>query len=240
VPRAGVVGRPETELDEIRLDLRGRLALPRGRIRQAAPRLPIIAPHGGFRARTTLNLRWIQPADKTRKTVHPAKTILVVEDDRLNMRLFHDLLTSQGFTTLEAASGESALALAAATPPDLMLLDIQLPGMSGIELVRRFKEDRRLRAVPIVAVTALALRQHEAMIRASGCDAYVTKPFAIAELMSVVRNHLPAEAADEAPGAADEARPWSVSPAFSLAEDAPTNGAGDDDDGNGPSRDELN
>ncbi len=150
-----------------------------------------------------------------------ARTILAVEDDPLNMRLFRDMLTWQGFTMVEAGDGERALALAAADPPDLVLLDIQLPGMSGLDLVRRFKEDARLRSVPIVAVTALALREHERLVHASGVDAYVTKPFSVAELLEIVRRHLPPEEpvpndADATDGDDGALRPWSVAPGFSM------------------------
>ncbi len=155
------------------------------------------------------------------------RTILVVEDDRLNMRLFHDLLTCEGYETLEAGDGEAALALTEGIRPDLVLLDVQLPGMSGLDLVHRLKGDPRLSTVPIIAVTALALRSHESLIRASGVDAYVTKPFSVSELMQIVRGHLPAERApgpagedDGSGGDAEEespgVRPWSFAPGFSL------------------------
>jgi two-component system, cell cycle response regulator DivK len=148
-------------------------------------------------------------------------TVLVVEDDRLNMRLFHDLLTCEGFDTLEAMNGETALELARDTRPDLVLLDIQLPGMSGLDVVRRFKEERRLGAIPIIAVTALALKSHESLIRASGVDAYVTKPFSVAELMRLVRSYLPTDplpSPDAEDADAEPAPPWTVAPDFSLHE----------------------
>jgi len=114
------------------------------------------------------------------------KRILVVEDDELNMRVFHDLLGSQGFETIESRDGCTALEMARAHVPDLVVLDVQLPGMSGLELTRRLKADRNLSAVPIIAVTAFALKRDAQRVRDSGCDAYITKPFSIQTLLNVI------------------------------------------------------
>ncbi len=210
-------------MDDIRLDMRGRLAPARERINSRGAPLPIIEPRHRGRGRLgQYLLRWTQPANGQRKAVRVARTILAVEDDPLNLRLFRDMLTWQGYETIEATNAAQALAAVDTCTPDLVLLDIQLPGLSGLDVVRHFKEDLRLRAVPIIAVTALALRSHEATIRASGVNDYVTKPFAISDLMEIVRRHLPPDGDAPLPdeGATDETAddlpPWSVSPGFSF------------------------
>jgi two-component system, cell cycle response regulator DivK len=211
-------------VEDIRLDMRGLFALGRGRIHSPRVPLPTIVARRGVRGRTTLNLQWSEPAKKARRTARMPRTILAVEDDPLNLRLFHDMLTWRGYATLEANDVSHALALAGERTPDLVLLDVQLPGLSGLDLVRRFKADARLRNVPIIAVTALALRSHEEMIRAAGVDDYVTKPFSVAELMETVQRHLPAEASEPESATADEPatdgepKPWAVAPGFSLSE----------------------
>jgi two-component system cell cycle response regulator DivK len=115
-----------------------------------------------------------------------AKKILVVEDDLLNMKLFHDLLGSRGYETVETGDGREVFELARLHNPDLILLDVQLVGMSGLEVTRRLKADAELSAVPVVAVTAFALRNDEQRIRESGCDAFVAKPFAIQALLDII------------------------------------------------------
>ncbi len=155
-----------------------------------------------------------------------ARTILAVEDDPLNMRLFREILTWQGFTVVEARDAPHAIALAGECIPDLVLLDIQLPGMSGLDLVRRFKDDARLRDVPIIAVTALALRHHQQMICDAGVDAYVSKPFSVSALMEIVRRHLPADKPSEPPpsdlpGDDDDLPPWTVASGFSMTDPKP-------------------
>jgi two-component system, cell cycle response regulator DivK len=104
------------------------------------------------------------------------KTILVVEDNDLNLKLFGDLLEMSGYHVVQAREGLEALRLAREHRPDLIVMDIQLPGVSGLEVTKWIKEDHLLRAIPIVAVTALALKGDEQKIRAAGCDAYISKP----------------------------------------------------------------
>ncbi len=119
-----------------------------------------------------------------------AKTVLIVEDNALNMKLFGDLLEARGYATLRASEGNDALAIASRSRPDLVLMDIQLPGgLSGMEITRRLKADPALRDIPVVAVTAFALRGDEARILESGCSAYVAKPVSIDRLMDVVDRH---------------------------------------------------
>ncbi|MCM0018925.1 MAG: response regulator [Tagaea sp.] len=118
-----------------------------------------------------------------------AKTILIVEDNALNMKLFGDLLEAKGYATLRAAEGNDALAIASRERPDLVLMDIQLPGMSGMEVTRRLKSDPALRDIPVVAVTAFALRSDEARIMESGCAAYMAKPVSIDRLLAMVERH---------------------------------------------------
>lgn len=118
-----------------------------------------------------------------------AKTVLIVEDNALNMKLFGDLLEAKGYATLRATEGDGALALAKRAHPDLVLMDIQLPGLSGMEVTRRMKADPTMRDIPVVAVTAFALRGDEEKIMESGCAAYVAKPVSIDHLLDVVERH---------------------------------------------------
>ncbi|MEL6979857.1 MAG: response regulator [Pseudomonadota bacterium] len=117
-------------------------------------------------------------------------TILIVEDDELNMKLFNDLLSANGFRTLQCADGMSALDTARAEAPDLILMDIQLPEVSGLEVAKWIKEDEQLRDIPIIAVTAYAMKGDEERIRDGGCEAYIAKPIAIADFLSTIQHHL--------------------------------------------------
>jgi len=118
---------------------------------------------------------------------HPgAKTVLIVEDNELNLKLLHDILQYQGYTVFTTRLGEPALELARQHRPDLILLDIQLPDISGMEAARRLKADDQTRTIPIIAVTAFAMSGDEAKILASGCDAYVSKPFNVIEFITLV------------------------------------------------------
>jgi two-component system cell cycle response regulator DivK len=119
-----------------------------------------------------------------------AKRILVVEDHEENRRIMRDLLTHAGYEMLEAHTGEDGVAAAARERPDLILMDIQLPGIDGYEVTRRIKADPALRAIPIIAVTSYALSGDDVKALAAGCDAYVTKPFSPRALLGTVREHL--------------------------------------------------
>ena len=119
-----------------------------------------------------------------------AKTILIVEDNELNMMLFHDLLEAHNFDTLQTRDGNEALALAREHRPDLILMDIQLPGVSGLEVTRQIKADDELKSIPVVAVTAFAMKGDEDRIREGGCEAYIAKPIRIDELVATVKKFI--------------------------------------------------
>jgi two-component system, cell cycle response regulator DivK len=124
------------------------------------------------------------------KAQGPSKTVLIVEDNQLNLKLFHDLLEAHGYDTLEAKDGVEALALTRRHRPDLILMDIHLVGASGIEVTRQIKEDDDLKSIPIIAVTALAMKGDEARIREGGCEAYVAKPISVASFLQAVEQFI--------------------------------------------------
>ena len=119
-----------------------------------------------------------------------SKRILVVEDHRDNRQILRDLLTSADFEVIEAEDGEAGLAAAAAHRPDLILMDIQLPGLDGYEATRRIKADAALHAIPVIAVTSYASSSDVEKARAAGCDAFVSKPFSPRQLLAEVREYL--------------------------------------------------
>src|SRR4028118_2264331 len=119
-----------------------------------------------------------------------AKKVLIVEDNELNMKLFHDLLEAQGYETLQTREGLQALALAREHRPDLILMDIQLPEISGLEVTKWLKEDEELSSIPIIAVTAFAMKGDEERIREGGCEAYLSKPISVAKFLETVRTYL--------------------------------------------------
>jgi two-component system cell cycle response regulator DivK len=118
------------------------------------------------------------------------KTVLVVEDNELNMKLFHDLLDAHGYRTLQTRSGMDALRIAREQRPDLILMDIQLPEVSGLEVTKWLKEDDNLRQIPVVAVTAFAMKGDEERIRQGGCEAYISKPISVVMLIDTVRRFI--------------------------------------------------
>ena len=119
-----------------------------------------------------------------------SKTVLIVEDNELNMKLFHDLLESQGYETLQTRDGLHALALAREHRPDLILMDIQLPEISGLEVTKWLKDDEDLCHIPVIAITAFAMKGDEERIRQGGCEAYISKPISVVNFLDVVRKHL--------------------------------------------------
>jgi two-component system cell cycle response regulator DivK len=119
------------------------------------------------------------------------KRILVIEDQPDNRQILWDLLTNADFEVIEAEDGEAGLAAAAAYKPDLILMDIQLPGIDGYEVTRRLKADTLLHAIPIIAVTSYALAGEAETARAAGCDAYIPKPYSPRQLLAKVREYLP-------------------------------------------------
>jgi two-component system cell cycle response regulator DivK len=114
------------------------------------------------------------------------KTVLIVEDNELNMKLFHDLLAAHGYTTIQTRSGLEALELARRHRPALILMDIQLPEVSGLEVTKWIKEDDELRTIPVVAITAFAMKGDEERIRSGGCEAYISKPISVSGFLETV------------------------------------------------------
>ncbi len=119
-----------------------------------------------------------------------SKTVLIIEDNELNMKLLNDLLQSKGYGTLLAADGVKGLELAREHKPDLIIMDIQLPGISGLEVTRTLKADDEMKAIPVVAVTAFARQGDKEAILEAGCDAYIAKPISIVDFMETVARHL--------------------------------------------------
>jgi two-component system, cell cycle response regulator DivK len=118
------------------------------------------------------------------------KRILLVEDQEDGRRIVRDLLASSDYALVEAKTGEEGLALAEQERPDLILMDIQLPGMDGYEVTRRIKANSALSHIPIIAVTSYALSGDERKAYAAGCDDYVAKPFSPRALMAKIREYL--------------------------------------------------
>ena len=126
--------------------------------------------------------------------VRVAKRVLVVEDNELNLKLFCDLLRAHEFAVEPVSDGREAVERAREFAPDLVVMDIQMPYVSGDELIRRMKADPALQEIPIMAVTAYSGREDEERIRAAGANAYVSKPISLSRFMEEVRSLLPAEA----------------------------------------------
>ena len=118
------------------------------------------------------------------------KTVLIVEDNELNMKLFNDLLEANGFSTLKTASGNVALELTREHHPDLILMDIQLPEVSGEVVIQWIKSDETIKSIPIIAVTAFAMKGDEERILSKGCDAYLSKPISIVKFIETVKYYL--------------------------------------------------
>lgn len=119
-----------------------------------------------------------------------AKTVLIVEDNELNMKLFRDLLEAHGYTAVGTNRGTDALELVRRHRPDLILMDIQLPEVSGLDVTRWIKADPELRGIPVVAVTAFAMKGDEERIREGGCEAYLSKPISVAKFIETVRQFI--------------------------------------------------
>ena len=118
------------------------------------------------------------------------KKVLIVEDNELNMKLFHDLLEAYGYETVQTKDGLKALELAREHLPDLILMDIQLPEVSGLEVTKWIKDDSKLAAIPVVAVTAFAMKGDEERIREGGCEAYLSKPITVTTFIETVQKFL--------------------------------------------------
>ncbi len=116
--------------------------------------------------------------------------VLIVEDNDLNMKLFNDLLVAHGYDTLQTKDGVEALALAQQHRPDLILMDIQLPEVSGLEVTKWIKEDKSLSMIPIIAVTAFAMKGDREKMRDGGCEDYIAKPISVASFLQTVERFL--------------------------------------------------
>src|ERR1700710_503496 len=119
-----------------------------------------------------------------------AKTVLIVEDNELNMKLFHDLLEAHGYNTVQTRNGVDVMNLARTHRPDLILMDIQLPEVSGLEVTRWLKDDDDLKSIPVVAITAFAMKGDEERIRQGGCEAYLSKPISVGKFIETIRHFL--------------------------------------------------
>jgi two-component system cell cycle response regulator DivK len=118
------------------------------------------------------------------------KKVLIVEDNELNMKLFEDLLGAHGYDTVKTRDGRQVLDIARAERPDLVVMDIQLPEVSGLEVTQWLKADPVLKSIPVIAVTAFAMKGDEDKIREGGCEDYISKPISIIEFIKVVQKHL--------------------------------------------------
>lgn len=118
------------------------------------------------------------------------RTILIVEDNELNMRLFNDLLQANGYNTIKSVDGSDAIDLVKEKSPDLVIMDIQLPDRSGLEITQDMKADDNLKHIPVVAVTAFAMKGDESKILESGCDDYIAKPINVPVFLETVAKHL--------------------------------------------------
>ncbi|EJF88688.1 response regulator [Bartonella tamiae] len=119
-----------------------------------------------------------------------SKKVMIVEDNELNMKLFRDLVEASGYETVETRSGLEALDLARKSSPSLILMDIQLPEVSGIDIIKQLKADSELRHIPVVAVTAFAMKGDEERIRASGCEDYMSKPISVPIFIEMIKRFL--------------------------------------------------
>lgn len=119
-----------------------------------------------------------------------SKKVMIVEDNELNMKLFRDLVEASGYETVETRSGLAAADLARSVMPRLIFMDIQLPEVSGIDVIKQFKQDDILKTIPIIAVTAFAMKGDEERIRASGCEEYMSKPISVPQFIATVKKYL--------------------------------------------------
>jgi two-component system cell cycle response regulator DivK len=128
------------------------------------------------------------------------QTVLIVEDNELNMKLFHDLLEAHGIGTAQCRNGLEVMDTARRTKPDLILMDIQLPEVSGLDVTKWLKSDPDLKSIPIIAVTAFAMKGDEEKIREGGCEDYISKPISVIQFLEKVKYYLrsPSGAAQKA------------------------------------------
>ena len=119
-----------------------------------------------------------------------SKTILIVEDNELNMKLFNDLLEAHGYSTVQTRDGRDVLEIAREHMPDLIIMDIQLPEISGLEVTRMLKNNDDLKHIPVIAVTAFAMKGDEEKIREGGCEGYIAKPISVPNFLETVGRFL--------------------------------------------------
>ena len=131
------------------------------------------------------------------------KKVLIVEDNELNMKLFHDLLEAHDIDTIQTRDGRAVLDMARSEKPDLIVMDIQLPEVSGLDVTKALKEDPELKSIPVIAVTAFAMKGDEQKIREGGCEDYVSKPISVTSFIGTVKKHLGEEMPDDN-GASDK------------------------------------
>jgi two-component system cell cycle response regulator DivK len=118
------------------------------------------------------------------------KSVMIVEDNELNMKLFNDLLESRGYTVIQTRNGVEALDLARAHMPDLILMDIQLPEVSGLVVTKWLKDDEELAHIPVVAVTAFAMKGDEERILQGGCEGYISKPISVSHFLETIAEYI--------------------------------------------------
>ena len=119
-----------------------------------------------------------------------SKTVLIVEDNELNMKLFNDLLQANGYDTLQTDDGFEAMELTRKHRPDLILMDIRLPRISGLDVIEQLKGDEDTADIPVIAVTAFAMKGDEEKFRDSGCDGYIAKPISVPAFLETVATFL--------------------------------------------------
>lgn len=119
-----------------------------------------------------------------------SKKVLVVEDNELNMKLFRDLLEAHGYQTVQSRNGNEVLDLARREKPDLILMDIQLPEVSGLDVTRWLKADEELKIIPVIAVTAFAMKGDEQKIREGGCEDYISKPISVTGFIETIQKYV--------------------------------------------------
>jgi two-component system cell cycle response regulator DivK len=143
------------------------------------------ATHGVGRAYLAPQPHWVQAGREAMP-----KKVMIVEDNELNMKLFRDLIEASGYETVRTRNGLEALDLARAHHPDLILMDIQLPEVSGLEVTKWLKEDDELHKIPVIAVTAFAMKGDEERIRQGGCEAYISKPISVPRFIETIKSYL--------------------------------------------------
>ena len=119
-----------------------------------------------------------------------SKLVLIVEDNDLNMKLFRDLIEAQGYRTMHTRNGADVVSIAREHKPNLIVMDIQLPEVSGLDVVKWLKQDMDLKCIPVIAVTAFAMKGDEEKIRAGGVEDYLSKPIAVGRFVDTVKRHL--------------------------------------------------